>query len=288
MAVRENNSATQPYLFRTYEHPRSEYDNPLELNPGLPTPVPIWKVARATTAAPSYFKPLIIDDEKFLDGGFGTANNPTWHALWEVSQMSANNPQAVALIVSIGTGKADIVHPVAKRGAGLWGNWKAIIRYSAATTTDSEATHIRVDQISRQTGRHYERFNVDGGLGSVDLGEWKVKHGRNLTLEKIQQQTRVYLDQPDIQTRLMRVAEELVRMRQERSKTTKWEIVATGRRYRCVVDQCPAEIFTREEDLKIHLVRFHSTLGYVWTANTNDEIANMKRALQQGTILHAD
>lgn len=54
----------------------------------------IIEVARATTAAPWYFKRLCIKDpmskgskkkirEEFIDGGFGTANNPTWEAYLE-------------------------------------------------------------------------------------------------------------------------------------------------------------------------------------------------------------
>lgn len=288
MAVRENNSATQPFLFRTYEHPASEIPDPFELNPGLPTQVPIWQVARATTAAPTYFKPLDIGDERFLDGGFGLANNPTWHALVEVGQMSANSPQAVALTVSIGTGRADKVPPVARRGAGLLGRYKAIIKYSAATTTDSENTHLKVEHLSRTSGLHYERFNVDGGLGNVDLGEWKIRGQTNLTLEKIEQQTKAYLNQAETRTRLRRVAEILVKNRQERSRHPKWDIVATGLRYRCHVDKCMTPLFTREEDLKMHLVEFHSDLGYVWPNNTHDEMARMAKAVRLGKILHAD
>jgi hypothetical protein len=177
--------------------------------------------------------------------------------------MSANRAEAVALAVSIGTGKLDTVRPVAKRGAGLWGKYKAIIKYSAAATTDSEATHLKVDELARQTGTHYERFNVDGGLGDVDLGEWKVRKGENMTLAKIQQQTRAYLARSSTRACLRRVAEELVRVRQERSRSPKWEIVATGRRYRCKVDRCTMHDarFAREDDLKMHLAESHGALG---------------------------
>jgi predicted acylesterase/phospholipase RssA len=288
VAVRENNSATQPFLFRTYEHLASAVPDPFELNPGLPTQAPIWQVARATTAAPTYFKPLVIGNEKFLDGGFGIANNPTWHALLEVGQMSSNSHGAVALTVSIGTGKADKVPPVAKRGAGLLGRYKAIIKYSAATATDSEATHLKMEDLSRRTGHHYERFNVDGGLGNIDLGEWTVRGGRNLTLEKIEQQTRAYLERSENRARLRRVAEILVKNRQERSRHHKWDIVATGHRYRCPVDKCMTTLFTREEDLKMHLVELHGDLGYVRPAKTPSERSKMAKAVRLGKILHAD
>lgn len=290
MAVRENNDAFAPYLFRTYEHPRSAQPNIHELNPGLPTNIPIWQVARATTAAPTYFKPLFLGKEKFLDGGFGDANNPTWHAYCEVGQMNGNDPEAVALTVSIGTGKADRVPPVARRGSGLVGRYKAIVKYSAAAATDSEKTHRKMDFLAKQTGHHYERFNVDGGLGDVDLGEWKVRRGENQTFVKIRQQTRAYLNQNDTKKRLRRVAEILVKNRQERSKTPEWNIVSTGHRYRCTVDGClPSKTyFIREEDLIMHLVNSHEDLGYVYPPKTRDQISKLEKAIQSGKIEHGD
>ncbi len=41
----------------------------------------IWKIARATSAAPGYFEKFYINEEgPFFDGGL-TANNPTFTAL---------------------------------------------------------------------------------------------------------------------------------------------------------------------------------------------------------------
>jgi nicotinamide mononucleotide adenylyltransferase len=145
-----------------------------------------------------------------------------------------------------------------------------------------------VKHLSSISGLHYERFNVDRGLGNVDLGEWKIRGERNLTLEKIEHQTRAYLNQAETCTRLRKVAEILVRNRQERSQHPKWDIVATGLRYRCHVNKCMTALFTREEDLKMHLVEFHSDLGYVWPTNTHDEMARIAKAVRLGKILHTD
>lgn len=60
-----NNSA--PAMFRSYKNP-----NEMSEFPGIK----LWQAARATSAAPSYFVPLKIDDtHEFLDGGL-QANNP--------------------------------------------------------------------------------------------------------------------------------------------------------------------------------------------------------------------
>jgi hypothetical protein len=202
--------------------------------------------------------------------------------------MDANSPDTVALAVSIGTGKPDKVRPVAKRGAGLVGRFRAIIKYSAAITTDSERTHLTMQGIAQRTGLLYERFNVDGGLGNINLGEWKVDGERNLTLDTIREQTEEYLAQPNVREQLRRVAEQLVKTRQERSKTERWDIVATGIRYRCPVDRCTSPLLTREEDLKIHLAERHAALGYSWPATSDEGRRKITNAMRDGKVLHAD
>lgn len=64
--------------------------------------LPLWRVGRATSAAPTYFSPYHIGKDLHRDGGAGGANNPVKHAYNEVRQMhSQHYPR---LIISIGTG----------------------------------------------------------------------------------------------------------------------------------------------------------------------------------------
>jgi patatin-like phospholipase/acyl hydrolase len=42
--------------------------------------IKIWEAVRATSAAPNYFKPITINDERYSDGGT-IANNPSHHAI---------------------------------------------------------------------------------------------------------------------------------------------------------------------------------------------------------------
>src|SRR5580658_8176618 len=104
IAVKDNSASLAPYIFRTYNHVHAgEF---AVQNRGSADNVRIVDVARATTAAPTYFKEQIINEQKYLDGGFCTnANNPSQIAWKEVLLMHGNNPQAVAFLVSIGTGK---------------------------------------------------------------------------------------------------------------------------------------------------------------------------------------
>jgi patatin-like phospholipase/acyl hydrolase len=92
-------------------HPRGKYYNSEH---GRNAEILLWKAVRASTAAPSYFIPQVIDvgggapSAAFVDGGVSMANNPALHLLmvatlkgfpfhWEMG------PDKMSL-VSIGTG----------------------------------------------------------------------------------------------------------------------------------------------------------------------------------------
>ena len=110
MMVMRNHSTDSPWPvsnnpFAKY-NARSRDDCNLEL--------PLWKLIRASTAAPTYFPPEIVNIGKkkfiFIDGGVTTYNNPAYLAF----QMVTAKPYAInwqtgvdkLLIVSIGTGVA--------------------------------------------------------------------------------------------------------------------------------------------------------------------------------------
>ena len=61
----------------------------------------MWQVARATTAAPVFFPPALVDSEWFVDGGVN-ANNPTSEA---VAEGKLHWKTTKCFIVSVGTGK---------------------------------------------------------------------------------------------------------------------------------------------------------------------------------------
>lgn len=268
----------------------------LELNPGLASSIPIWQVARATTAAPTYFEPMKIGEEKFLDGGFGIqANNPSWYAFGEVSQMHGNNEKAIAMICSIGTGIPKKITAFPKTNT-LFGTYKTLVRYTVATASDSEITHNTMLQYTTQMGTGYERFNVEGGIGSIDLGEWKIKklkHPKrhvNVTLAAIEQATNAYLQQTDVRRRLTKMAEILVTTRKERSQYPEWNNVATGHRYHCTIDRCVASstYHRTKEDLRNHLVNVHADQGFKYPPSTDEEKTKLEWRINRGKILHAD
>lgn len=61
-----NNRA--PVFLRSYKNPNNMEDSAL-------VNMKLWQAARATSAAPAYFKPLQVNGYTLVDGGLG-ANNP--------------------------------------------------------------------------------------------------------------------------------------------------------------------------------------------------------------------
>lgn len=74
--------------------------------------IPLWKLVRASTAAPTYFPPEVVQmgskEFIFVDGGITTYNNPAFQAFLmatvEPYQMAWKAGENEMLIVSIGTG----------------------------------------------------------------------------------------------------------------------------------------------------------------------------------------
>jgi patatin-like phospholipase/acyl hydrolase len=74
MAVRKDAANNRdPVFLRSYK-PNLSTMEPDEINALLPD-IKVWQAARATSAAPSYFKPFNVGKYDLIDGGLG-ANNP--------------------------------------------------------------------------------------------------------------------------------------------------------------------------------------------------------------------
>lgn len=277
-----------PYIFRTYNHhaeiQKGGSQNVVERNPGYAHRLPIWQVARATSAAPTYFEPIMIEDREFIDGGFGT-NNPAEEIYHEVCQMNMNNKSSIGLLISIGTGQSE----VSRFGKGRLRKYHAILLATKQIAVDSEKVH---EQMRRKfpinDGKtKYYRFNVpissndshevrfsnvrrqaaedltDGRrqkskpLGEMAMDEWKSKS----TLRDIKIATEAYLADPETRDDLWKVANILVRTRRERCNNEYWEIVSTGVQYRCVHSNCHSlksqKMREREMSLRSHLRHKH-------------------------------
>lgn len=175
----------KPYLFRTYKNLHRSVDpreRLIDRNPGPAHDLPIWEVARATSAAPTYFKEVTIEKQNYVDGGFG-ANNPSVEIYEEVRRMNNNNNQCISAIISIGTGKNNEQRMTSKRTrirnffeAGL-GKYINYINFAKKWATNSEIAHIEMTRrwLAAEKGFEYFRFNVESGLDSMKLDEWRQR-----------------------------------------------------------------------------------------------------------------
>ncbi|KAF7976548.1 hypothetical protein HWV62_6199 [Athelia sp. TMB] len=133
--------------------------------------IKIWEAARATSAAPHYFVPMVINGDKLVDGGL-KANNPALELLIEVMD-SFGLQRPIGCFLTIGTGIAPNVS---------LGNMTVLdpvvsIKSVIATTTECEVTHTHVAKLTlaflnREDNNKYHRFN----FASTDDWYEKVEH----------------------------------------------------------------------------------------------------------------
>lgn len=132
----------------------------------------IWEVARATSAAPSFFDPITISGEKFGDGGLG-ANNPVQELeeeardVWGRRDPTWNFEANVRCLVSVGTGKLalELFHETLK-GLKMLKSLQGIL-----TETKKTANHFHKIHTDLFQKNYAFRFNVDQGLEEVGLEE---------------------------------------------------------------------------------------------------------------------
>jgi hypothetical protein len=270
----------QFYLFRSYHHnkgsPMSEHSF-RPMNPGPAHNGPLWEVARATSAAPTYFEAIKFMNRKFLDGGLG-ANNPGKIALQEVCRMHKHRP---ALLVSVGTGvkrdnrakdkpkKRDQARDLFKidrpddvpRKQGL----KKLIELSYFIkdfTTDTEGTENDTNFLAGQMRVPYRRFNVPNDLATcIPLDDWRPAQSGQITLNAIKDYTNEYLKLPKTQEGLTYCAQVLVARRRRRAMTERWESFATDIEYHCQAEGCLGSAqsqYKKRGELRKHLERIHS------------------------------
>lgn len=141
----------------------------------------VVEAARATSAAPSYFRSQKIDGERYVDGGLGT-NNPS---MWLVNEAEHLWPgRQFGLFLSVGTGN--------KQAAT--GMISGLLKISTGT----ESAHQLMKGRFRGKGVYY-RYQV-GNLGSeVSLNQWNK-------MDFIKRQTTDYLCKPEIQEQISRVS----------------------------------------------------------------------------------
>jgi len=184
-------SANIPVFFRTYQSH--------ETHSGCR----IWEAARATSAAPTFFKRIEIGRKQpFIDGGLGR-NNPSRVVLDEARAVFGK--RRIGCLVSIGTGQAQII------GIERPGLFQQIVPINdielealKGVATDCESTHEDIS--SHYPNLPYFRLNVEQGMQQIRLSEWE-------RLENVEANTAQYMRKSEVVGKLDSVVEAIIRGR---------------------------------------------------------------------------
>ncbi len=148
--------------------------------------VKIWQAARATSAAPPFFREIVITEgvstTRLLDGAL-RLNNPINEAIREANTLDSQ--RGYGCVISLGTGLKD--------GPALKGrdHIAKVIAACVKLATDSEvtATQFLRDTVGTKLDKEgkYFRFQVPSRLARVKLDEWDKA-------EEVQEYVETYLE----------------------------------------------------------------------------------------------
>ncbi|KAK5114176.1 hypothetical protein LTR62_002746 [Meristemomyces frigidus] len=246
LTATHDENIVEAYLLRSYPHYyKDTAPNWItRYNEGADE-LPIWKVTRATSAAPFYFEMIShsIDGvtKSFKDGGI-RENNPSGAALSEFHALYEGKAEQPALLLSIGTGRPDTTQD------GFASNWpgpfgriplvakflekRAVIQNLLIKYTEGEKQHHQMREHAHGEHTWYKRLNVSSGLQNMPLDDWRrgqyegrenVAGGASLGL--MESVTEEYLERgfdPEVDSyappkvMLRQAAEKLVRQRRAR------------------------------------------------------------------------
>lgn len=271
-----------PYAFRTYYF-APKHSGTMSLsrqramtNHGDAPNLPIWQVARATSAAPGYFRPIKINKGnggdprhriRFKDGGFGT-NNPTKEAYYDIADKHGGLSK-IDLVISIGTGKTPL--DLFARRPGHLNNAIANLRAATKLPSRTLGAHTDMLRLAKDSEELFSYYRFEGGetLGELKMDEWKSHHFTALTghsdksgcktIRKIEVGTAAYLQQRDVQRDLAACARLLVRRRRLRTRdVSKWDRYASASHYECYLDGCEASRIKTSQQYEDHIKSHHS------------------------------
>jgi len=276
----ENTDVTSgPYVFRTYQLHEPRGINPVErgiiINPGDADTHQICEVARATSAAPGYFDPIILDGKEYSDGGLGN-NNPIKIATNEVMQKTGTEKvnAAFRVVLSLGTGEKPTtvlrVQHKFPRISGLKPVKKIskIVKALKHHAVDVEKDHKAFQGMVKEANfKHYYRWS-GGDLGGLKLDEWRTipKKEKPVTEEFIRTSVQAYMESPHIKEEVVELAKQLVETRRLRITQNEDKIrrFTWSTLYRCpvCVDDDPELYQETQAALKEHIIAQHTHIPH--------------------------
>ncbi|RVD80815.1 uncharacterized protein DFL_008705 [Arthrobotrys flagrans] len=193
VAVKSQNIDGVPKLFRTWG------------KKAIDEQVRIWEAVRATSAAPTFFKPVNINGIQYFDGGLGY-NNPAMLTYLEVVQTYGKG-FPIKCFISVGTGASPNVQIRDNEGLGTY--TLDLLKFLKDLATNTRRAHHEVKELL-QFSNNYFRFEVGNDLGS------RVGMDRYDLLNFVESETEDYLNSWDGRGNVHRAAGAMKAAAQER------------------------------------------------------------------------
>jgi predicted acylesterase/phospholipase RssA len=182
LAVTRNRTTDSPWPISS--NPQAKYNETSREDCNLN--IPLWQIVRASTAAPVFFPPEVIqwdpeDEDKafvFVDGGLTPYNNPAF-LLYRMAtetgyRLNWASGEDKLLVISVGTGAAPVlVEDVEDPNRGLLGNVAALpsaLMYAAMVDQDTNC---------RSIGRCVHGAELDREIGDMIPRD---EHGEKIPL----------------------------------------------------------------------------------------------------------
>lgn len=184
----------EPIIFRSYPAPCSDPELQETVDGAA-----IWEAIRATTAAPTYFKPIHIGPVRFVDAAFGGFNDP---GLVVQSQAQKIWPdRKIDVFLSLGTGQhiqRGLMHNnLPQLGLDLCRTFMRVL------TSNEVITHWIETELGQSVFFH---FSVDNGLGDINIANWQM-------LGKFETLTNKYLEKEESVEKIKSLIQKIVNPR---------------------------------------------------------------------------
>ena len=145
-----------PYIYKTPHHPCLRLDGETLMS----------DAAAATSAAPTYLKPVIQDGYTLIDGGVW-ANNPAMIALVDALTFFAAERERIA-VLSVGCDRSQFrISPAQEKGGGLL-QWREIIyaamHYQSLAAVNQARLLLGPDRVAR--------LEPSENAPSIDMDDW--------------------------------------------------------------------------------------------------------------------
>ena len=262
MFVNPSVGSAEPVLFRSYPMPFDidVRENHITKNADSAGSYKIWEVARATSAAPIYFRPYSSAEEKYVDPA-PFLYNPSWEVYKECTMPLEASSRHIDLFLSIGS---EATHHIAKMGQRSKLRLDVISKMLQKAATVQKCVDV-VDEAMRESNfsdSWYRRLNIETENSEGESFEESIEKG---------------VQRPEVKQVVEECAFILVRMRKRRESTMLWEQFAEGVRYVCPLSpDHQTEYFQTRVELKDHLQVAHGMLS------DSEHREDMQKRLNEG------